>query len=250
MLGSITMIFHFFQAVIVLFLIITNEKLAGKGAIFNLYTTTKNMRDGYVHFFIMDWSIPLSIFFFFMLSGAFQLYQVYYLAHSPLCKIYYRYIEYSLSAALMIICIGIEVGIRDIQVLFLLAGYVSTLCWLGYIADIIQELSSDQSLKWYPHSLAWFCNFSVFSIILTAYGTSIYVNGKPPWFVHMILFTMLCLFSVFGLVQWYDFRHRNLRWRNFDEHCEYVGKLYDLLSLTAKSSLAWLILMPLFFTNL
>lgn len=252
MIGTITMICHWIQSVLVFSLIVIFEKLRSESALFPLYITARKMFpvSGFVHYYVFSWSIPLSIGFFFLLSACFQTFQVFFNKNNPLCNIYLRYVEYSITASLMIVSIGIQVGIRDVQILFLLCALISTMSLLGYIADGVDQLTFHDPFRWYPHFLSWMLCGNTFCILITSYVLNISENGSPPWFVHVILFSMLLLFSSFGVVQFHDFFYRCDRTKDIDRHYRQVGARYDFLSIFSKSLLAWLIIFPTFFTQL
>jgi hypothetical protein len=60
------------------------------------------------------------------------------------------------------------------------------------------------------------------------------VDAEPPGFVYGIFVSLFVFFNVFALNQWLQYRQIG-RWRDY-----LVGEAaYVVLSLTAKSALAW-----------
>jgi hypothetical protein len=59
-------------------------------------------------------------------------------------------------------------------------------------------------------------------------------SASPPGFVYGILVSLFVFFNIFALNQWLQYRARG-RWRDY----LYGEKAYIVLSLTAKSALAW-----------
>lgn len=59
---------------------------------------------------------------------------------------------------------------------------------------------------------------------------------SPPGFVCGILISLFVFFNVFALNQWLQYRARG-RWAEY----LFGERIYVLLSLTAKSALAWLV---------
>lgn len=59
-------------------------------------------------------------------------------------------------------------------------------------------------------------------------------SATPPGFVYGIFISLFIFFNVFALNQWLQYRARG-RWRTY----VFGERVYILLSLTAKSALAW-----------
>ena len=59
-------------------------------------------------------------------------------------------------------------------------------------------------------------------------------SASPPGFVYRIFVSLFVFFNVFALNQWLQYRARG-RWQNY----LFGEKVYIVLSLTAKSALAW-----------
>jgi hypothetical protein len=74
----------------------------------------------------------------------------------------------------------------------------------------------------------WLC----IALYTLAPGTT--AAAEPPAFVYGIIFSLFALFNVFALNQWLQYRARG-RWRDY----LYGERGYIVLSLTAKSALAW-----------
>jgi hypothetical protein len=59
-------------------------------------------------------------------------------------------------------------------------------------------------------------------------------SASPPAFVHVIFLSLFVFFNIFALNQWLQYRARG-RWSDY----LFGERIYILLSLTAKSALAW-----------
>jgi hypothetical protein len=133
-----------------------------------------------------------------------------------------RYIEYSISASIMILAIGVESGIRDIYILEMMF----TLTWitmiLGLLADHMTEFfmfvggGSSQPLfdpltntfgywTWViPHFAGWATCLAAYGPILDHFITSSSKSDiSAPGFVNVIVFLQFTFFSCFGFVQLY-----------------------------------------------
>ena len=143
---------------------------------------------------------------------------------------YARWIEYSLSASIMIVLVAMFTGIRDIAALIAIFGVNTAMILFGLLMERQQEPgAADWSAFWFGSlagAVPWI-------------AVAIYLFGgpdRPPTFVYTITAVELVLFFSFAMNMVLQYR-RVGPWRNY-----LVGeRTYLLLSLTAKSLLAWLI---------
>ncbi len=143
---------------------------------------------------------------------------------------YARWIEYSLSASIMIVLVAMFTGIRDIAALIAIFGVNTAMILFGLLMERQQEPgAADWSAFWFGSlagAVPWI-------------AVAIYLFGgpdRPPTFVYAITAVELVLFFSFAMNMVLQYR-RVGPWRNY-----LVGeRTYLLLSLTAKSLLAWLI---------
>ena len=89
-----------------------------------------------------------------------------------------------------------------------------------------------------PGQRAYWAPFTFDSVVgavpWIAIGVYIFAGGETPTFVHAIFLTIFVFFNCFALNQWLQYRQVG-RWRDY-----LVGeRAYIVLSLAAKSALAW-----------
>jgi H+/Cl- antiporter ClcA len=121
---------------------------------------------------------------------------------------------------------------------------------LGFLADCLFEFEVNDNMKkiiWWLHSLAWVAVIAGYGCVFGSYIANVSQGQTPPWFVHIIVTFIGFLFCVFGFVQLFDFKFRlqGPEYVKNEEHLQKVCKEYDVLSLVAKTLLAWLTLSPL-----
>lgn len=144
---------------------------------------------------------------------------------------YARWIEYSLSSSLMIVLIGMLVGIADIAALLAIAGVNASMILFGLLQEKYE--TPGKSVSWLPF---WFgviagaIPWIAIAIYLIAPG----VGASPPTFVYAIFFSLFAFFNVFAVVMVLQYRKVG-RWSNY----VFGESSYILLSLVAKSALAW-----------
>jgi hypothetical protein len=141
----------------------------------------------------------------------------------------FRWVEYSVSATLMIILIGFYSGITSINAVIAVAGANVAMILFGWL----QELMNPPGRTTTTMLPFWFG-----TIVGLAPWVSIAVNivgsQTVPGFVYGIVVAQFVFFFSFGLNQWLQYR-RIGRWSDY-AHGE---KAYLVLSLVAKSVLAW-----------
>ena len=142
---------------------------------------------------------------------------------------YARWIEYSVSASIMIVLIAMFTGIRDIAALLGLFAANTSMILFGLLMERQQTTGRvDWSAYWFgclAGAVPWVAIFW-------------YVGGasRVPGFVWAITVTQLILFAAFGLNMALQYL-RTGPWRSY-----LTGeRAYLTLSLVAKSLLAWLI---------
>lgn len=143
-----------------------------------------------------------------------------------------RWVEYSLSSSLMILLIAQLVGIADVAALLALVGVNTSMILFGWLQERYEEPGEG---GWLPFGFGcvagvvpWLC------IAVYTLSPGSRVDVEPPGFVYAIILSLFAFFNVFALNQWLQYRARG-RWRDY-LHGE---RAYIVLSLTAKSALAW-----------
>ena len=141
----------------------------------------------------------------------------------------YRWIEYSLSASIMIVLIALLVGIDDIASLIALAGVNASMIGFGWMQERYETPGASMQPFWIG-SLAGAVPWVAIGIYLIGPGADLH----PPGFVYGIFFSIFAMFNCFAVNQWLQYR-RVGRWKDY-----LVGeRAYVTLSLVAKSLLAW-----------
>ena len=141
----------------------------------------------------------------------------------------YRWIEYSLSASIMIVLIAMLVGIDDIAALIALAGVNASMIGFGWLQERYETPGASMRPFWLG-SLAGAVPWIAIGVYLLGPGADLH----PPGFVYAIFFSIFALFNCFAVNQWLQYRQVG-RWKDY-----LVGeRAYVTLSLIAKSLLAW-----------
>ena len=143
-----------------------------------------------------------------------------------------RWMEYSLSASLMIVVIAMLVGIYDIASLILIFAVNATMIFFGWLMELYNQRT--EKTNWTPY---WFGVFAgaipwvVIAVYLVGSGNE---AGGPPGFVYAIFFTIFLFFNSFAVNIVLQYKKVG-RWRDY----LYGERAYIIMSLVAKSALAW-----------
>jgi hypothetical protein len=139
-----------------------------------------------------------------------------------------RWIEYSLSSSLMMVVIAMLVGIYDIASLILIFALNATMILFGWLMELHNQTT--ERTNW---TAFW---FGCFAGIVPWIAVAIYLAGAdhPPAFVYAIFASLFVFFNIFAVNMLLQYK-RIGRWRDY----LYGERVYMLLSLFAKSLLAW-----------
>lgn len=143
---------------------------------------------------------------------------------------YARWVEYSVSASVMIVLIAMLTGISEIVALIGLFAANAAMILFGLAMEHYEQPGRPNWL------LFWFgCLFG--AVPWLAIGIYVWSPGlaaEPPGFVYGIFVSLFIFFNCFALNMWLQYR-RIGPWRNY----LFGESAYIFLSLTAKSALAW-----------
>lgn len=146
-----------------------------------------------------------------------------------------RWVEYSLSASLMIVLIAMLTGIGDIAALIALFGVNAAMIFFGLVQEHYSRPGSGSLLPFWLGCIAGAVPWIAIGVYFVSPGSS----ANPPGFVYGIFFSLFAFFNVFAVNMWLQYRKVG-PWRDY----LFGERVYILLSLTAKSALAWQVFFP------
>lgn len=146
---------------------------------------------------------------------------------------YARWIEYSLSASVMIVVIGMLVGVYELGALVLIFSVNAAMIFFGLV---MEEMNLGRTrVNWTPFVLG--CVMGIIPwVVITLYLVAPATRsiGDVPTFVYGIYVSLFLFFNVFAVNMFLQYRGIG-PWRDYI----FGERAYILLSLTAKSALAW-----------
>jgi hypothetical protein len=143
---------------------------------------------------------------------------------------YARWIEYSLSSSLMVVLIAMLTGIADAAALMAIFGVNASMILFGWVMEGYEQPGRPSWLSYWFGVIAGAVPWVAIAIYLWSPTTS----AEPPAFVYAIFVSLFVFFNSFALNMVLQYR-RVGPWRSY----LFGEAAYILLSLTAKSALAW-----------
>jgi hypothetical protein len=134
----------------------------------------------------------------------------------------------------MMVLIGLLSGIYDFSVLLMMFGATAVMNLCGLVMELVNQNkpNKDWSAFWVG-CLAGILPWIVVLVYFLAAVTSS-DGGRPPTFVYWIYVSIFLFFNSFAINMYLQYKQVG-PWKNY----LYGEKVYILLSLIAKSLLAW-----------
>jgi hypothetical protein len=146
-----------------------------------------------------------------------------------------RFYEYALSSSLMIVLIGMLVGLWDLGALILIFGINATMNLFGIMMEYHNQYT--EKTNWTAFIYGCFAGILPWVVIaIYFYGSVNSSDAKPPDFVYAIVPTLFVFFNIFAINMVLQYKKVG-RWKDY----LFGERFYIILSLTAKSVLAWII---------
>ena len=145
---------------------------------------------------------------------------------------YMRWIEYSLSSSLMIVVVAMLVGMYDGVSLLLMFFLNAMMILFGWMMELHNQttIKTNWTAYWFG-CLAGAIPWVAVALYLFNSGGD---TGNAPTFVYWIFFSIFLFFNVFAI-------NMLLQYKKIGKRQDYIygERVYIILSLIAKSLLAW-----------
>ena len=146
-----------------------------------------------------------------------------------------RFYEYAFSSSLMVALIGMLVGIWDLGTLIAMFGINAMMNLFGIMMEVHNQTTTE--IRW--RAFIYGCLAGIVPwIVIFLYFVGAVNSGdaKPPAFVYAIVPTLFVMFNIFAINMVLQYRKVG-PWRDY----LFGERVYIVLSLVAKTVLAWLI---------
>jgi hypothetical protein len=152
----------------------------------------------------------------------------------------YRWYEYAFSSSLMIFLIASFAGVWELWSLVMIFVLNAMMTMFGYLMEKINQHT--EKTDWSPFVIGcisggtpWLAIYAYFIAAITS------VSQNVPTFVYLIVSIYLILFMLFALNMVLQYKGVG-RWKDY----LYGERMYIILSLVAKTILAWLVFSGIF----
>ena len=146
-----------------------------------------------------------------------------------------RFYEYALSSSVMIVLIGMLVGIYDLGAIILIFGINAMMNLFGNMMEFHNQ--NTEKTNWTAFIYGCIAGIVPWIVIVTYFVGSIAgEGGEPPAFVYAIIPTLFVFFNIFAVNMILQYKKVG-KWKDY----LFGERVYIILSLTAKTVLAWII---------
>ena len=155
-----------------------------------------------------------------------------------------RFYEYALSSSLMIVLIGLLVGINDIGAIILAFVVNASMNLFGIMMEYHNQYT--KQVNWASFIFGCIAGIAPWIVVYLYFmGAVNSGDAKPPAFVYVIIPTLFVFFNIFALNMFLQYKKVGA-WKDY----LYGERVYIVLSLAAKTTLAWLIFSGVFAPSL
>lgn len=145
---------------------------------------------------------------------------------------YARWYEYALSSSVMMVVIAMLVGIYDLSTLILIFFMNAMMILWGLMMERHNQITV--KTDWVPFIIGCVAGILPWVLVALYLFNSGDGDNKAPAFVYWIFFSIFLFFNVFAANMVLQYKKVG-KWRDYT----FGEKFYILLSLVAKSALAW-----------
>lgn len=148
----------------------------------------------------------------------------------------FRWYEYALSSSIMIVLIATLFGIYDIASLILIFIVNAAMNLFGLVMEQLNSGKEKTDINWGPFIWGSIAGAAPWiAILIYMFGTGNF--DMVPWFVWAIVGTYFFAFNSFPVNMVLQYKEVG-KWKDYI----YGERVYIILSLVAKTALAWLVL--------
>lgn len=146
---------------------------------------------------------------------------------------YARWYEYAFSSSVMIVIIAMLCGIYELSSLILIFALNATMNLFGLMME--KHNQTTQKTDWTAFIFGCFAGLIPWVVLgIYFFGAVLQSSESVPSFVYMIFISLAIFFNIFAVNMVLQYK-KVRKWKNY----LYGERVYIILSLTAKSLLAW-----------
>jgi Heliorhodopsin len=146
---------------------------------------------------------------------------------------YARWYEYAISSSIMIVVIAMLCGIYELSSLLLIFALNATMNLFGLMMELHNQTT--QKTNWTSYIFGCFAGIVPWIVVGVYFFGAVMAAGEDfPTFVIFIFVSLAVFFNIFAINMVLQYRRKG-KWADY----LYGEKVYVILSLVAKSALAW-----------
>ena len=143
-----------------------------------------------------------------------------------------RWVEYSISASIMMIAVSLLVGVYDLMSLVMIFSLVAIMNLLGLVMEVHNQTT--KKTNWLSYWIGCLAGIVPWIAIAFYFWLSADNGSAPPTFVYWIFVSIFLFFNCFAINMVLQYKKIG-PWKDY----LYGERAYIILSLVAKSALAW-----------
>lgn len=144
-----------------------------------------------------------------------------------------RWVEYSISASTMMVAIAMLSGVYDLSNLIMIFALIAVMNLMGLVMELWNQTTN--KTNWVSFIIGCGAGIVPWIVIAIAIAAaSIYGSQGVPGFVYGIYISILIFFNCFAINMYLQYKKVG-PWKNY----LFGERVYIILSLVAKSALAW-----------
>jgi hypothetical protein len=146
---------------------------------------------------------------------------------------YARWYEYAISSSIMIVVIAALCGIYELSSLILIFALNATMNLFGLMMELHNQTT--KKTNWMAFIFGSFAGLICWIVLgLYFFGALLGASSSVPTFLYFIFVSLAIFFNIFAINMVLQYRGKG-RWKDY----LFGERVYIILSLTAKSALAW-----------
>lgn len=143
-----------------------------------------------------------------------------------------RWVEYAVSASIMMVAIAMLVGVYDFMSLVMIFALTAIMNLLGMVMEIHNQTT--KKTNWLSYFIGCLAGAVPWIVITFSFWLSAEKGSAAPTFVYWIFVSIFVFFNMFAINMVLQYKKIG-PWRDYI----YGERAYIILSLVAKSLLAW-----------
>lgn len=143
-----------------------------------------------------------------------------------------RWFEYAISASIMMVAIAMLVGVYDFVSLVMIFALIAIMNLLGLVMEVHNQTT--KKTNWISYWVGCLAGIVPWFAIAFYFWLSAHQGSAPPTFVYWIFVSIFVFFNCFAINMVLQYKKIG-PWKNY----LFGERVYIILSLVAKSALAW-----------